>query len=128
MIFEIVQHLRDSPVGSRPFVYERDDSVNPFANLDSTPVVVRQFGMPADRDVSQASFDIHVFTKGNPSNSDKSALFAECKDLQNWLLVNYSYQRIGNIIVTASPSGVYRDDQNRRYMTISIQAFRSSGG
>lgn len=128
MMFEIFNHLQSSPIGSRVMTYMRDDDKEPFSDSESSPVVIRQNSAPADRDVTQGSFDLWIFTKRKPSFSEINALLQEGNMLVNWLLVNYEFGRIGNIVVNSGVGGPFRDSQDRIFVTLSITVYRSSGG
>lgn len=127
MIQEIISYLQDSPSGSRPMAYQRNDGTWPFDDLTEKPLLIRQQGGRSDKDISRQTFDIWLFTAANPSNSDVAAMFDEAKLLGEYIVTNYKDGRVYFFDVISTASGPFLDGQGRQSLSLSFIARRSTG-
>lgn len=121
MIRDIITYLASSPVGGRPIAYQRDDDRAPFSDTTTTPVLIRQQPGSADRDITRTTFDIWVFTAGNPTNSEIGTLMDTAKALEEYIVANFKQDPIHNIDVIGGVSGPYRDGQQRQSASLTIR-------
>lgn len=120
------------PVSGRPMAYQRDDDRAPFSDLTAQPVLVRQQPGPAGRDIARRTFDLWLFTKANPSNSDVGQLLADGQALEQYIVANYRQRIAGEqpifyLDVAAGANGPYLDGQGRQAIGLSITASATTG-
>lgn len=123
MLLEILEHIKQcSEMVGYSTSIQRNDNELPFAEKSKKILLVRMGGLPSDKDLSNALFDVMIYTGQNASLDQLKTGYEDSLSLLKYLRHNHNRGTIHNIVVTSSVSGPHLDQTQRRFYSLSISA------